>query len=118
MAHYWAAALLGIGTGFIYYVCVRLRMFLGPRFKEFAGQWFRQLLWLMIFVAVIFVANLSLAILRLYLHFANIHQNTTSYEAVFAVMSLITGLTLVFSRVFRSQRKDGDSGNTEMEDSA
>jgi len=105
------SALLGVGTGFVYYVCVRLRMFLGPRFREFAGQWFRQLLWVLIFVAVIAVANISLAILRLYLHFANIHEQTTGYETLFAICSLITGLTLVFSKVFSSTRGPDDSND-------
>jgi len=106
MSVWITTAFLGVATGFTYYGCVRLRMFLGPRFHQFAGQWARQLLWLTIFVAVICVANLSLALLRLYLHFANIHEHTVPYEALFAVVSLVTGMGLVFRHVLSGRDKN------------
>jgi len=84
-------------------------MFLGPRFRQFAGQWFRQLLWLTIFIAVICVANLSLALLRLLLHFSNIHDNTLPYEAVFAGLSLVTGMSMVFRHVLGKREPDQSS---------
>ena len=109
-------ALFGVITGFVYYWCVRFRMYFAPILGRWFGERSRQIVWILVFLLVIAVANLSLGGLRVFLHAREIHYELLPYEMLFAGLSLVTGLALVFARVLSTRSDSDDSSSCDIRD--
>lgn len=99
MQHWLIATLEGVGLGLTLYVCVRLRMYFGPRIREHFGNLARQAYWALTILVMIVLANVGLLVFRIYLSSQSLASETLYLEIWFALVALGVGLLLIFRRV-------------------
>jgi len=102
MQHWLIATLEGVGLGLTLYLCVRLRMYLGPLIVKRFGQGARRAYWLLTILAMILLGNLGLYVFRIYLGSQPVTDNMLSLELWFAITALVVGLGLVFRKILRN----------------
>ncbi len=93
----------GIGVGLIFYVCVRIRVLLGPVAREHFGNVARHGTWLATILLMIGAANFGLLLLRNFLSANGNASNGIVFEIWFALLSLAVGGGLVFVRTWRTR---------------
>jgi hypothetical protein len=109
--HWLIATLEGACLGLTLYLCVRLRMYLGPLIVKRFGQRARRAYWLFTILVMILLSNLGLYVFRIYLGSQPISDKTLPLELWFATMALAMGLGLVFRKILRSFLTGESSGN-------
>lgn len=103
----WFATIVGgIATGMALFLCVRLRIFLGPRLHARFGNPARRLAWVLIVLLMILIANAALLLLRGWLHAAGAVASSLEYEIVFAVIAGTVGFGLVATRTLMRRSSD------------
>lgn len=98
MTDWLIATLAGIELGLLLYVCVRLRMFFGPRIRERYGNLMRQVFWILTLLFMVLLANLNLIGLRALLE-GGPSEGDLTIEIWFAVLALLLPFTLIFVRM-------------------
>ena len=102
MQHWLIATLEGVFLGLTLYLCVRLRMYLGPVIIKRFGQWARRAYWLFTILVMIALSNVGLYVFRIYLSSQQVADETLLLELWFATMALAVGLGLIFRRFSRN----------------
>jgi len=103
MQHWLAATALGTFLGLALFACVRLRMHFGPIVKLRYGALARHIFWIATILIMIFLANLGLWLLRIYLSGFEAVEYDLMLEIWFALLSLAVALTLIFKRLSRNR---------------
>lgn len=111
MQHWLIATLEGACLGLALYLCVRLRMYLGPLIVKRFGQGARRAYWLLTILVMLILSNLGLYLFRAYLNSQSIPDEWLPLELWFATMALAVGLGLVFRKVLRSFLTGESPGN-------
>ena len=101
MINWVAALMIGLISGSLLYLCVRLRGKLVPIAILRFGQSSRLWVWLATILIMIVISNLSLIALRSGLSVIGPGQNTLPYEIGFAIISFTFALYLVRQRMCR-----------------
>ena len=102
MQHWLVATLEGFFLGLTLYLCVRLRMYLGPVMMKRFGQWARRAYWLFTILVMIALSNLGLYVFRVYLSSQPVGDETLLLELWFATIALAVGLVLIFRKTYRN----------------
>jgi hypothetical protein len=110
MQNWLIATLEGICLGLTLYLCVRLRMYLGPVIRERFGDSARQVYWLLTILLMVILANAGLYLFRIYLSSQPVADGTFMLELWFALMALAVGLWLIYKRLTRHSRNTDDPG--------
>lgn len=85
----------GVVLGLTFFVLVRLRMLVAPWLGRKLGQWARWLMWVVIGLTMITVANLELFGLRLILNEQFGLTSAFFHELLFALIGFGTGFFLI-----------------------
>jgi hypothetical protein len=109
--HWLIATLEGAFLGLALYLCVRLRMYLGPLIVKRFGQGARRAYWLLTILLMILLSNLGLYVFRLYLGSQFFGDETLMLEFWFAILALAVGVGLVFMKISRNASAAKDSGH-------
>ena len=88
--------------GLTLYICVRLRMYVGPAIRKNFGQWARRAYWLFTILVMIALTNAALYVFRIYLSSQAVTEETLLLELWFAIMSLAVALGLIFRKISRN----------------
>jgi len=100
--HWLIATLEGFFLGLTLFLCVRLRMYLGPVIIKRFGQWARRAYWLFTILVMIALSNVGLYVFRIYLSSQHVTDETLLFELWFATMALAVGLGLIFRKLSRN----------------
>ena len=111
MQHWLIATLEGAGLGLALYLCVRLRMYLGPLIRERFGTHARRTYWILTIVVMVILSNLGLFLFRMYLDSQATIEESLMLELWFAIVATGLGLGLIFRRLSPKSRITEDSGN-------
>jgi hypothetical protein len=103
MQHWVIATATGISLGLILFLCVRLRMYVGPILKNRYGAWARQTYWILTIVVMIALANLGLWLLRTYFRYFEIAGEALAFEIWFSILALIVAMGLIFNKLYRQR---------------
>ncbi len=103
MTSWLVSTVAGLLVGLAFYVCVRLRIVLGPAARGRYGNMARRGVWLITILLMIGIANLGLVFLRAYLAANDSANNHFAFELWFAVLSLAFGAGMVFIRARRTR---------------
>jgi hypothetical protein len=103
MQHWAVATATGISVGLILFLCVRLRMYVGPILKIRYGPWARQTYWILTILVMIALANLGLWLLRIYFRSFDITAETLALEIWFSMLALMVAMGLIFNRLYRQR---------------
>ena len=100
---YWLIATIeGACLGLALYLCVRVRIYLGPVIKDRFGTWPRRMFWFATILAMILISNAGLLVFRIYLESQPVTDKTLVLELWFAIVALMFGLALIFRRFPRN----------------
>ena len=91
----------GAGLGCLLYCCVRLRMHFGPKVRQRYGDKAREILWLLIIIGMILLANTGLRLLRYFITSDFGTNAPLVQEGWFALVALFVGFMLVYKRINR-----------------
>lgn len=106
----------GLLTGFGLYALVRLRMYLGPIAGRRFGTWGRRTVWILLIAAMVILAEFDLIWLRDRLEQTHATGTRWHYEAVYALIILAVGFSLVCGRVLRRRVTQRDQRVTERDE--
>ena len=95
-----ASALVGVATACVLYVCVRLRMRIGPWMREHHGDRARRLFWGLSLVLMVLIANVGLYVVR---DFVVMGDQSLAPQVVYALALLLVGVGLVFRYIHRDR---------------
>ena len=101
--HWIIASVAGLILGFVFYGCVRTRMYLGPIIRARYGQLARRLYWFFTIVAMILFANGGLLALRHWVEIYAPHSNGLLLEIWFTIIAVAISFTLIYRRVNRNR---------------
>jgi hypothetical protein len=99
MQHWLIATIEGVGLGLTLYLCVRLRMFLGPLIREHFGNQARRVYWLFTILVMIVLSNIGLYIFRIYLGSKTKGEEALPLELWFAIIAMAVALGLIYRRL-------------------
>jgi hypothetical protein len=105
MQFWLAGTITGILLGLILFACVRLRMHFGPLVRKKYGDWARKVYWLVTILFMVFWANLSLKLLRIYVDNQLPTMENLLLEIWFALLALIIPLALIFKRINKNRKR-------------
>jgi hypothetical protein len=105
MQFWLAGSITGILLGLILFACVRLRMHFGPLVREKYGDWARKVYWLATILLMVFLANLSLKLLRIYIDNELPAMENLMLEIWFALLAFTIPLVLIFKRINKNRTK-------------
>lgn len=92
----------GAIVALIFYALVRFRMKVAPLMRDWFGAWARWATWILVWVAMIAVANIGLNVLRAVLHEMGV-VDPLPHEMLFALVAFVGGFYLVVRHVNRSR---------------
>ena len=94
------ATAAGIALGLLLYLCVRLRMWLGPIIRDRFGQWARRLYWIVTIAVMVVLANAGLLLVREWVGIDA--ANLLLLEIWFALLALGTAMSMIYRRIRRN----------------
>jgi hypothetical protein len=99
MQHWLIATIEGVCLGLALYLCVRLRMYLGPLIRARFGNRARQAYWLVTILVMIVLSNVGLFVFRRYLGSQTIADESLLLEMWFALIAMAVGIGLIYRRL-------------------